>query len=52
MVKTITYAMYVQNSIFLGFLKNEKIMSSFFDIAYLCRYIAYLLLIFNLEIPN
>ena len=38
MVRTITYAMYVQNSIFLSFLKNEKIIYSFFDIVYLRRY--------------
>ena len=38
MVRIITYAMYSQNSIFLSFLKNQKIISSFFDIAYLFRY--------------
>ena len=38
MVRTITYAMYVQNSIFRSFLKNEKIISSLFDIVFLCRY--------------
>ena len=31
-----TYAIYVQNSIFLSFLKNKKIISAFFDIVYLC----------------
>ena len=31
--------MYAQNSIFLlSFLKNEKIISAFFDIDYHCRY--------------
>ena len=29
MVRLIAYAIYVQNSIFLNFLKNEKIISSF-----------------------
>ena len=38
MVRIITYAMYAQNSIFLSFLKNEKIIYSFCDIAYPCRY--------------
>ena len=27
MVRIVTYAMYVQNSIFLSFVKNEKIIS-------------------------
>ena len=47
--------MYVQNYIFLSFLKNEKIISSFFDIAYLCRYHLFLYLrrkASNLEIVN
>ena len=38
MVIKITYAMYVQNSIFVSSLETEKIISSFFGIAYLCRY--------------
>ena len=41
--------MYAQNSIFLRFLKNEKIMSSFFDIAYLCRYRLFLYLRFSIS---
>ena len=43
MVRTITNAIYVQNSIFLRFLENEKITPSFFDIVYLCLSIVYLL---------
>ena len=58
MVRVTTYAMYVQSSIFLNFLKNEKIV--FFDIAYLCLYRVFLCLFFryrrgkmnNLEIVN
>ena len=46
MVRIITYAMYVQSFIFLSFLKNEMIISSFFDIAYLCRYHLFLYLRF------
>ena len=38
MVRIITYAMYAQNSLFLIFLKNEKIIYSFFDIAHPCRH--------------
>ena len=38
MVETITCAMHVDDSIFLSFLKNEKSISSFFDIIYLSRY--------------
>ena len=43
MVRTITYdAMYVQNSIFLSFLKNEKIISSLFLILFIFAVIAFL----------
>ena len=49
MVRIITYAMHVQNPIFLGFLENEKIISSFFDIPYLCRYRLFLYLCFSIS---
>ena len=38
MVRIITYTIFVQKSIFLSFLKNEKIIFSFFGIDYVCRY--------------
>ena len=49
MVRIITYAMYVQNSIFFSFRKNEKIISLFFNIAYLCRYRVFLYLCFSVS---
>ena len=42
--------MYVQNSIFLSFLKNENIISSLFDISYLCRYRLFLFLRFSISL--
>ena len=49
MVRIITYAMNVQNSIFLKFLKNEKVISLFFNIAYRCRYHFFLYLRFSIS---
>ena len=50
MVIKITYAMYVQNSIFLSSLKTEKIISSFFDIVYFCRYRLFRYLRFSMSL--
>ena len=52
MVRKITYAIYVQNSIFLSSLKTEKIISSFFDIAYLCIYCLFRYLRFSISSYN
>ena len=52
MVRLTTYPICVQNSIFLNFLKNEKIISLLFDIVYLFCYQNFVFRYFRRKINN